>query len=99
MQEALTNAVKHSQGEQAWVELVEHEHRLTLTVSDDGCGFEPDRTDGGYGLIGMRERVELVEGSLLIDSAPGRGTTVRAKLPARHRAGADGTVASAQRAG
>jgi signal transduction histidine kinase len=53
-------------------------------VRDDGSGFEPeDRGDGGFGLIGMDERVSLVGGRLEIDSAPGRGTTVRASLPAR----------------
>jgi signal transduction histidine kinase len=66
------------------VEVVEADGRLRLTVQDDGAGFDPERADGGFGLLGMRERVELVDGRLAVDSAPERGTVVRAELPALH---------------
>jgi signal transduction histidine kinase len=95
VQEALTNAVKHAGAERAWVEIVENARTLTVTVSDDGGGFDPERTDGGYGLVGMRERVELVDGRLLIDSAGGRGTVVRAELPAVYEGGGDPADAEA----
>jgi len=84
VQEALNNAVKHSGAERAWVEIVELERAVTITVSDDGGGFDPNRADGGFGLVGMRERVQLVDGRVLIDSARGKGTVVRAELPAVH---------------
>ena len=59
-----------------------------MAVADDGCGFDPVTTEGGgFGLTGMRERVELADGELDIDSGP-TGTTVRARLPVRRRAGA-----------
>jgi signal transduction histidine kinase len=87
VQEGLTNAVKHAGAERAWVEVIEADGRITVSVSDDGGGFDPDDAGGGFGLVGMRERVELVEGRLLIDSARGKGTMVRAELPALYESG------------
>jgi signal transduction histidine kinase len=85
VQEAINNVVKHAQAERVEVKVVEAGGTLRLTVRDDGEGFEPGRTDGGFGLIGMHERVELVGGRLSIESARGRGTVVRAELPATHQ--------------
>lgn len=81
VQEALTNVTKHSGAKRAVVEVLEGDSQVTISVRDDGRGFRPLDVEGGYGLLGMRERVELVGGSLELDSAPGRGTTVRAVLP------------------
>ncbi|MGO9885719.1 MAG: sensor histidine kinase, partial [Solirubrobacteraceae bacterium] len=85
VQEALTNAVKHGDAQRAAVELVEHEHTLRVSVRDDGTGFEPTAATNGFGLAGMRERVELLGGELTIESAPGSGTTIAVLLPAVHR--------------
>ena len=85
VQEALNNAIKHAHAGQAEVTLLEDEHVVTITVTDDGRGFDPERLTDGFGLVGMRERVALVGGTLDIRSAPGQGTTIRAVLPARHR--------------
>jgi len=55
-----------------------------VQVEDRGCGFEPDtalRSPRSHGLVGMRERVQLFQGRLTIDSAPGHGTRVTAELP------------------
>jgi signal transduction histidine kinase len=82
VQEALTNAAKHAGAERAWVEIVEEGDTVSIIVRDDGKGFDPGRADSGFGLVGMRERVALVGGRLAIDSAPGRGTAIRAQLPA-----------------
>ena len=88
VQEALTNAVKHANADRVSVEVVEAGPELTVTVRDDGSGFGREaRRDGGFGLIGMDERVSLVGGRLEIESAPGLGTTVRAWLPARYDTG------------
>jgi signal transduction histidine kinase len=84
VQEALNNIVKHAEAERVQVDVVEHDDRVSVTIRDDGRGFDASRADGGFGLIGMQERVELVGGRLAIDSAPGRGTVVRAELPATH---------------
>jgi signal transduction histidine kinase len=84
VQEALTNVVKHADADRVIVEIVEQGTKLSVTVHDDGSGFDPkQRKNGGFGLIGMNERVELVGGRLDIDSRPGGGTTVRAWLPVR----------------
>jgi signal transduction histidine kinase len=54
---------------------------LTLTVDDDGSGFDPAAADPGAGLANMRDRVESVGGTLAIETTPGRGTVVEARLP------------------
>jgi signal transduction histidine kinase len=84
VQEALTNVVKHSGAAAVWVSIARRPDQLELTVSDDGSGIDA-RADpgGGYGLIGMRERIELVAGSLLIESEPGSGTTLTVTIPLR----------------
>jgi signal transduction histidine kinase len=89
-QEAMTNAVKHSGAESLTVEVEEAEGYVTLRVRDDGQGFDMSGEPGGFGLVSMRERVELLDGGLTIDSAPGEGTTITARIPARRRTTADG---------
>jgi signal transduction histidine kinase len=82
VQEGLNNVVKHAGAGTAWVRVVEANGAIEVTVRDDGRGFEPTQTGGGFGLVGMRERVTLVGGRLTIFSEPGRGTELRASLPA-----------------
>ena len=84
VQEAINNVVKHAQAETLQVEVVEANGTVLVTIRDDGSGFDTSRPGGGFGLVGMRERVELVDGRLVIDSTPGRGTVVRAEIPAVH---------------
>jgi signal transduction histidine kinase len=85
VQEALTNAVKHGQAQRAAVELVERDHSLRVSIRDDGTGFDPAAATDGFGLVGMRERVELLGGELTIESAPGSGTKIAVSLPAVHK--------------
>ncbi|HEY7831320.1 MAG TPA: GAF domain-containing protein [Solirubrobacteraceae bacterium] len=81
-QEALSNAAKHGRAARAVVEVQEHANAIHLTVRDDGDGFDPETAETkGFGLLGMRERAQLLDGTLQIESAPGDGTTVRATLP------------------
>ncbi len=82
-QEALTNTAKHGNASRARIEICERAETIHLTIEDDGIGFDPAANHEGFGLHGMRERVQLLAGELLIDSTPGRGTTVEAQLPAR----------------
>lgn len=83
VQEALTNAIKHGKARRVAVEVHEQDTDIQITVRDDGSGFDPGLHTDGYGLLGMHERVQLLDGSLHISSAPGRGTTVTASLPIR----------------
>jgi len=83
VQEALTNASKHGQAGRAVVEIHERETTVHLSVRDDGSGFDPDleADTEGFGLLGMRERVDLLGGELAIESSSGAGTTVIVSLP------------------
>jgi signal transduction histidine kinase len=81
VQEALTNVIKHAQASKVSVLLVPREGAVTAVVEDNGLGFEVDETRAdGLGLLGMRERVGLLEGKLTVESSPG-GTTVAAEVP------------------
>jgi len=85
VQEALNNAVKHADARMIRVVLIESDDTVTVSVSDDGAGFDPAPSSGGFGLVGMRERIELAGGTLAVTSGLGEGTTVRASVPSRHR--------------
>ncbi|TMR88630.1 sensor histidine kinase [Nonomuraea basaltis] len=78
--EALTNVVKHARARQVRVRLAQPDGRLTVEICDDGAGFDP-RTVGGLGLAGLADRISTIDGTLRLDSAPGRGTTLRAEIP------------------
>ena len=95
VQEGLTNAAKHAGARLATVEVVEDEGFVTVRVRDEGRGFDAGAANAGYGLVGMRERIDSLGGTLALESAPGAGTTVTARLPARR--GAVGEARSVQR--
>jgi PAS domain S-box-containing protein len=84
VQEALTNAIRHSGARSLEVELRARDGAIRIVVRDDGKGFDPSAPRGAnaagksHGLLNMQERAELAGGGLEIDSAPGRGTTIRA---------------------
>lgn len=85
-QEGLTNVVKHAQARHVWVRLRDDGDVVELEIADDGVGFAlaevAESTPGGhFGLIGMRERVEMAGGMWRIQSAPRAGTTITARLP------------------
>ena len=81
VQEALTNVVLHAQASRVDVLLSLKDHHISAMVEDDGVGFVPvsAMTDEQLGLFGMRERIEMLGGSLTIESSPGKGTTVKAE--------------------
>jgi signal transduction histidine kinase len=83
-QEALHNVVRHAQVGQARISLDYKPQEITLKVEDSGAGFNPVQSfvpPRGWGLAGMRERVESVGGQLSIESKPGMGTTVEVDVP------------------
>jgi NarL family two-component system sensor histidine kinase YdfH len=80
--EALTNIARYAQARRASVALRPIDEALIIEVRDDGVGFDPAQIGAGhYGLIGLRERVRLIGGTLNIESAPGQGTTLKVQLP------------------
>jgi two-component system NarL family sensor kinase len=84
----LNNVVRHANASEVSVRLVERDGGLELTVEDDGDGFPPERlterlADGHVGLASQRFRLETAGGSMVIAAAPGRGTRVEVRLPAR----------------
>jgi signal transduction histidine kinase len=101
-QEALTNVARHAQASRADVTIQKLPGCVCMQIKDDGKSFEVERVwrrQGGkrLGLLGMRERLEMVGGRFDVESAPGKGTTVRAQIllgkRARARAGAEGDKA------
>lgn len=89
VQEALNNVAKHARAERVSVVLERLDGRVTLVIEDDGVGFDPEAAiteatageERGLGLVGMRERAELVGGTCEIESTPGGGTSVFVRVP------------------
>ena len=85
IREALQNAIRHGAPSDLWVRLRFDGRGLAIEIEDDGCGFDPaagaSRTDQHYGLIGMRERVERLGGTLRVESSPRSGTKVSLSVP------------------
>ena len=82
VQEALTNVLKHASARQVSISLVGADRMVSAVIEDDGQGFAVGAThENALGLVGMRERVALVNGRIRIESTPGRGTTVAVEVP------------------
>jgi len=86
-QEAMSNIVRHAQAENVSLTLEFRDEFVAVDIEDDGQGFDVDATfarrqDGApFGLMGMRERVDLLSGTLVVESRPGEGTSVRVRVP------------------
>jgi signal transduction histidine kinase len=88
VQEAINNVVKHSGATEAAVVIKKRAEVITLSIRDNGCGFDPARPsselrDVGFGLRGMAERVRILEGTLAVDSHAGQGTSLTIEVPLR----------------
>jgi signal transduction histidine kinase len=88
VQEGLTNVQKHANATQVVVDLRYHDDEAALSMRDNGCGFDtailqqlPSEREGGYGLLGLQERLQLVGGHLHIESSPGEGTNLLVHVP------------------
>jgi signal transduction histidine kinase len=82
VQESLTNIVKHANARNVSVSLARRESSVAAVIEDDGAGFDPRAVhEDGVGLLGMRERLALVDGRLEIESRAGAGTTIVAEVP------------------
>jgi signal transduction histidine kinase len=85
-QEALTNVARHAQASRVEVSLAKLPDGVCMKIKDDGKSFAAERIlhgNGGkrLGLLGMRERLEMVHGRFAVESAPGKGTTITAQIP------------------
>jgi len=100
-QEALRNVIRHAAARQVQVELRQDAEAVSLTIRDDGVGFDPSAIEPPasrappWGLTAVRQRVELLGGNCRIESAPGQGTTIRVCLPLADRLAEDITVGRA----
>jgi two-component system sensor histidine kinase UhpB len=84
VQEALTNVVKHARAEHVSILLRERDGAVAAVIEDDGRGFSLEAAEEeGLGLVGMRERVSLVDGRLDVESTEGGGTTIVVEVPLR----------------
>jgi signal transduction histidine kinase len=95
VQEATTNAIKHAGVDRVAVTVRDEDDSATILVVDDGKGFDPSAGSEGFGLVGMRERVESLGGRLTIESAPGAGTRLHVRLPVRRQPTAQATTGGA----
>jgi signal transduction histidine kinase len=80
VQEALNNAATHAEAKNAKVSVIQNSDKISVEIVDDGRGFDPQRVRG-MGILGMEERVRRLGGGLTMESAPGKGTAVKAELP------------------
>jgi signal transduction histidine kinase len=90
VQEALTNVAKHARATACRVYLQRLPNTVLITIEDDGAGFDQAETQvpgatHGLGLVGIRERVSQLRGTLRLETAPGKGTRLTVELPARVR--------------
>lgn len=82
VQESVTNAMKHGVSKQIWVKVEWREDAVNILVKDNGSGFDPSLVqDSSFGLLGMRERIELLKGEMIVKSSPGNGTTMMFRIP------------------
>jgi signal transduction histidine kinase len=83
LQESLANGYRHGSAAGQQARLAKRDGQLLIEVADSGKGFDPASAvaEGRLGLAGMRERVEILGGTFVVDSAPGKGTVIRATLP------------------
>jgi signal transduction histidine kinase len=94
IQEALTNVAKHAKATSCRVYLQRLTNTILITIEDDGIGFDPDDTPSasgprGLGLVGIRERVAQLHGTVRVESASGKGTRITVELPGEHRTGTE----------
>jgi len=86
VQEALSNVTQHAKASRATVRLTAHKDKVCMDIHDNGRGFQMDKVEAEergkhLGLLGMRERVEMVGGTFCVESAPGKQTTIRVSIP------------------
>jgi len=82
-QEAITNALKHAKATELAIVLTFKDVMVSLSISDNGCGFQPNLDNGGFGLLSISERCDRIGGVLSIDSIIGKGTEILVEVSLR----------------
>jgi signal transduction histidine kinase len=80
VKEAANNIIKHAKAAEVTLRVTFHENNLSISVSDDGCGFDPNQHSNGNGLMNLKRRLADIGGNCSIQSQPGKGTTVSLQL-------------------
>jgi signal transduction histidine kinase len=80
-QEVITNTLRHARADRFKIDLVFEVQTIRLALRDDGIGFDPATRHDGFGLLGIKERVEAMGGTLRVQSAPEKGTAISVVLP------------------
>jgi len=80
-QEAITNALKHAKATKLTIILTYKDALVSLSITDNGCGFQPNIDNGGFGLLSISERSDRIGGQLLINSILGKGTEILVEIP------------------
>ena len=98
VQEALTNVARHADATEVEIRIEPRCGQLVLTVSDNGVGFPPDalQREGSYGLMGLRERAQMLSGSLALENLPDGGGRLTVSLPLDHALAPDGAPETGQ---
>jgi len=82
VQESVNNSIKHGKAKDIWVKIEWLKKQISILVKDNGIGFDKEvAREQSFGIIGMRERVDLLKGSMDIESSPGNGTLILFKVP------------------
>ena len=85
VQESVSNALKHAKSKDVWVKTEWHHDIMNIIIKDNGQGFDQNEVrDKSFGLIGMRERIDLLKGDMTIASTPGNGTIIYFRIPLRN---------------
>lgn len=81
VQESVTNAMKHGKCKQIWVKVEWRKDAVNILVKDNGIGFDQSLVrDSSFGLLGMRERIDLLKGEMIVTTSPGNGTTIMFRI-------------------
>jgi two-component system, NarL family, sensor histidine kinase UhpB len=81
MQECLTNVSKHAKAHRLNINVLQDKKNIYMEIEDDGLGFDATKNSNGYGLAGMKERVQGLFGSMTIETNVGHGTKITVSLP------------------
>ena len=82
VQECISNALKHAEAREIWIKVETVQEIMNISIKDDGKGFDKNEVrDKSFGIIGMKERIELLKGKMTINSSPGKGTIITFQIP------------------